>query len=164
MRLKNPIENFEKGILPYFFNTSGKLCPKRLSSMVVMLIAWLGTLHYCFGDEPWQDMPGVILPLFVLGCLAEIDFVIEQVGHKPSWGGLDPLGWATDHNGHPSTHRVKSIVSHVLGCAVILVDTFRGELSPGRNVVALFLITVPFTLSIILEFVERRGTAKGAPK
>lgn len=132
--------------------------------MVAMLIAWFGTLCYCFGDEPWQGMPGVILTLFLVGYLPEINFVIEQAGHKPAWGGLDPLGWATDYNGHPSTHRVKCIVSITLGCAVILVETFRGELSPGKNAVVLCLFAVPLIFMIILEFIERRGTVKSTPK
>ena len=81
--MQNPIENFESGILPYFFNTSGKLCPKRLSSMMVMIIAWTGALYYGLGDEPWQDTPGIVVPLVIVGLLAEVDFVIEQADTGP---------------------------------------------------------------------------------
>lgn len=160
----NPMEHFKMGILPYFFNTRGKLCAARLSSMVAIVIVWLGTLYSCFGDEPWQGMPEVILPLFIWGYLIEIKFVVEQEGHKPAWGGLDPLGWATDYNGHPSTHRVKYIVSTALGMAVIVVGAFRGELSTGNKVVAYFLYVLPVILGIIIEVIERRGTVKDGPR
>ena len=162
--MKNQIKNFERGILPYFFNTGGELCPKRLSSMIVMIIAWAGALYYSFADEPWQGTPGIVVPLVVVGLLAEVSFVIEQAGHKPTWGGLDPLGWATDYNGHPSTHRVKQLVSTALGCTLIVVDVFSGAPSSGRTLVALSLITVPFILSFPFEVIERRGSVKTPPE
>ena len=162
--MKIPVENFEKGLLPYFFNTSGKLCSTRLSSMMVLIIAWLGSLYYGFGDDPWQGMPGIIVPLVVIGFVAEVNFVVEQAGFRPSWGGLDPLGWATDYNGHPSTHRVKQIISTLLGCTLIIKDTFGGGFSAGGTIVAMSLMAVPFIFGIIFEFIERRGSVKAPPK
>ena len=161
VRMNRQIEQFERGILPYFFNTRGRLCPKRLSTMTMMTIAWFGTLHYCFGDQPWQGMPGIILSLIIAGCLVEIKFVIEQLGHKPTWGGLDPLGWAADYNGHPSTHRVKALVSTVLACIVIIENAFAGENMPGEMTVAIFLMIVPLALNNLCEFIEFRHKYKG---
>ena len=132
--------------------------------MTMMTIAWFGTLHYCFGDQPWQGMPGIIVSLIVAGCLVEIKFVIEQLRHKPTWGGLNPLGWATDNKGHPSTHRVKALVSTVLGCIVITENAFAGENLPGEMTVAIFLITVPLALNNLCEFIENRHKTKGGYK
>ena len=129
--------------------------------MAIMIIAWFGTIHFCFGDQPWQGMPGIIVPLIVAGSLKEIKFVIEQLGHKPTWGGLDPLGWATDYSGHPSSHRVKAIVSTVLACIVIIENSFAGEFLPSEMTVAIFLMTVPLALSNVCEFIEIRHNIKG---
>ena len=162
--MKNRTEDFEREVLPYFFDTSGKLCPKRLSSMMVTIIAWLGALYYGFADEPWQGAPGIIVPLVVIGFVTEVKFVIEQAGHKPNWGGLDPLGWATDYNGHPSTHRVKQVVSTLLGCTLIVVDAFTGEPSSGVTIVAMSLIILPCVFGFLFEVIERRGSAKTPPR
>ena len=156
------VGQFEERVLPYFFNTGGKLCFERLSSMVLMMLAWAGTLLYAFADEPWVGMPGVILPLLIGGFVPEVRFVIQQAGTRPAWGGLDPLGWATDYNGHPSTHRVKMIVSVFLACFVILAGAFGGatESSAGVELVAVCLFAVPFAFSFIFEVIERRGTVR----
>ena len=58
---------FEDRVLPYFFNPSGMLCFLRLSAMILVILAWVGTLYYTFTDDPWQGMPGVIISLFVGG-------------------------------------------------------------------------------------------------
>ena len=158
--MNNQTEQSDGGVFPYFFNTDGNLCPKRLSSMVLMLIVWFAALYYCFGNEPWQGMPRLVILLMLAGCLPEIQFVLEQAGQKPKWGGLDPLGWATDYNGHPSTHRVKSIVSTAVGCIVILADAFNADPSPGRKAVAVFFIVVPSVLGFVIEPIERRGTVR----
>ena len=52
---------FEERILPYFFNTSGKLCAERLSSMILVVLAWAGALLYAFTDVAWESMPVFIL-------------------------------------------------------------------------------------------------------
>ena len=101
------------------------------------------------------------MPLIVVGSLKEIKFVIEQLGHKPTWGGLDPLGWATDYNGHPSSHRVKAIVSTVLAGIVVIENSFAGEFLPGEMTVAIFLMIVPSALSTVCEIIENRHKIKG---
>lgn len=156
------VGQFGEQILPYFFNTSGKVCAERLSSMIVMILAWAGTLLYAFTDEAWQGMPGIILPLVIGGFLPEVRFVIQQAGKRPVWGGLDPLGWATDYNGHPSTHRVKMIVSVFLACLVIVTGSLVSESasSSGEKLVALCLLIVPLAFAFVFEVIERRGTVK----
>lgn len=156
------VGRFEDRVLPYFFNPSGKLCSERLSSMILAILAWAGAVHYIFAEEPWQGMPGIVLTLLVGGFLPEVRFVIQQAGKRPAWGGLDPLGWATDYNGNPSTHRVKMLVSLFLGGFVILSEVFGGssEISPGRGIVAVSLFVVPQVFCIFFELIERRGIVK----
>ena len=156
------VGRFEDRVLPYFFNPHGKLCFERLSSMILVILAWVGTVHYVFADEPWQGMTGTILSLLVGGFLPEVRFVIQQAGKRPAWGGLDPLGWATDYNGHPSTHRVKMLVSVFLGCFVIFSDAFGNEpeTSPGLKLVGISLVIVPQVLAFVFEVIERRGIVK----
>ena len=153
---------FEERILPYFFNTSGKLCAERLSSMILVVLAWAGALLYAFTDVAWESMPIFILSLFVAGFVPEVRFVVQQAGKRPAWGGLDPLGWATDYNGHPSTHRVKVIVSGFLACFVILSNAFgsASETSSSVELVGLCLFTIPLLFTFIFEIIERRGTVK----
>ncbi len=157
---------FEERVLPYFFNTRGKLCFERLSSMILMIFAWAGSLAYALVEEPWHGMPGIILPLLVGGFVPEVRFVIQQAGTRPAWGGLDPLGWATDYNGHPSTHRIKTIVSVFIGCLVILAGAFgtKSESSPGVQLVGLCLFAVPLIFAFVFEMTERRGTVKDHSK
>ena len=158
--MKSQVENFEDRILPYFFNTSGELCFLRLGSMMIMIVAWAGALYYGFADEPWEGIPGIIVPLIIIGFSAEVRFVVEQAGKEPTWGGLDPLGWATDYNGHPSSHRIKQMVSIPLACILMVVGTFREESSPGVMLVATSLFFVPFVFNILFELIERRGRVK----
>ena len=157
---------FEERILPYFFNTSGKLCAERLSSMILITFAWAGTLLYAFSNEAWPGMPGLILSLLIGGFVPEVRFVVQQAGKRPAWGGLNPLGWATDYNGHPSTHRVKVTVSAFLGGFVILAGTFGGTSasSSGVELVGLCLFFIPQVFTLIFEIIERRGTVKDSSK
>ena len=130
--------------------------------MILIIFAWVGTIHYIYADDPWQGMPGVILTLLFGESLPEVRFVVQQSGKIPAWGGLDPLGWATDYNGHPSTHRVKMLVSVILAGIVILFDVFgsESEASPGRRFVSYSLLVVPYIFAFVFEAIERRAIVK----
>ena len=162
--MKKQIQNFETEILPYFFNTSGKLCSKRLSSMMVIIVAWLGSLYYVLGNDPWPGTPGIIVPFIVIAFGAEVNFVIEQAGSRPKWGGLDPLGWFTDYNGHPSTHRIKHIVSSCLGIVLILAQASGTGFSSGGTIVAMSLYVLPSIFWFPFELIERQGHVKAPPQ
>ena len=157
--VKSEPTSFDERVIPYFFNTHGKLCSLRLASMVIMIVAWIGSLYYVFGTDTWHGMPGIIIPLILTGFCAEIRFVVEQAGHEPVWGGLDPLGWATDYNGHPSTHRVKTIVSAVVGCILILSGKVseKEDSDSGATLVVMTLLFASLMFMGICGIIERRG-------
>lgn len=142
-------------IVPYFLDTHGQLCSLRLASMMVMVLTWLATAYYALAEQPWQGMPGIIIPMLILTYCSEIRFVVEQTRPESSWGPLDPLGPNTDYNGHPSTHRIKTIVCVSMGGVLVLIQAFRGIQDPGLSTIAMFLLFVPLVFNFLFEILER---------
>ena len=133
----------------YIKGLNGEPCPKRITSMMAVLIACLLAVGSLSETLSYNTIFKVTLPMLLWGFSAEVLFVVERAKQPPSYGG--PPGATTDHEGHPSTLRVKYLFCTTTACVLALGDGF---FVANHNV-----LSSPF--GMMLCFIGIPGIAKG---
>ncbi len=139
------------GSVSFFVTPSGDLCPVRILSMLAVLVATLVAVFQ-------QSATGYyILYLLTFGFAAEVRIVLERAKQPPSLGGTP--GLFTDHEGYPSSLRVKSLLCCVVVCFIALSTTFFPATGSSQENLALyFAIAAVLPKGVLAQF-ERRGVA-----
>lgn len=139
--------------VPYFKALNGQPCPKRISSMMAVMIACLLAFGYLSEALPYNTILKWILPLLVFGFIAEVSFVVERAKQALSFGG--PPGVTTDHEGHPSTLRVKYLLCTITGCVLVLGHGFSTADLPSPSGLVLCFLGIPCIANGLLCLIER---------
>ena len=144
----------------YFMTLDGKPCANRIGSMLTVLFACVLSLGTIAGKLP-INVVWYVLALLIYGFRAEIAIVVERARQPPSSGG--PPGLTTDHEGHPSTLRVKHLLCFCTGCVLALTSTFGNRGEPTGLIFCLLFL--PIVSSGLLGLIERRIPHRsGQPK
>ena len=137
----------------YFKGLNGQPCTKRITSMMTVLVACLLAVGSLSETLPYNTIFKVILPMLLLGFSAEVFFVVERAKQAPSFGG--PPGVTTDHEGHPSTLRVKCLLCTITACVLALGHVFSKTDLPSPTGLVLCFLGIPCIANGLLCLIER---------
>lgn len=140
----------------YFKGLNGQPCTKRITSMMAVLAACLFAVGSLSETLSYNTIFKVILPVLLLVFSAEVFFVVERAKQLPSYGG--PPGVTTDHEGHPSTLRVKCLLCTITACVLALGHSFlmaNYKAIPSPFVMMLCFIGIPGIAKSLLCLIER---------
>ena len=140
-----------EGLVSFFITPSGDYCPTRILSMLAVLVA----SHIAVFQ---QSAAGYILYLLTYGFAVEVRIVLERAKQPPSRGGLP--GLFTDHEGYPSSLRVKSLLCFAVGSFIALSSAFVHAPGPSQEELVLYFIIAATLPKAFLSFFERQSAAQ----